>query len=315
MTPSTSRRRLLQVGGLAALTGLAGCSTQSLLGQDTEEPTYELTIDRLDHSLVEEALYTPREEGLFGDSSQAALDEILPTGRYTTYGFESLPPDRYLEHDGTYYQTEHIVTGRERRERTVVRVTDVPESSVTSTAMTVDELESPSDRVVYFLHRATTFDNTRNSSVEFRDGYRYVLRRPAERESRMATGELDGEIVTVTDNPNWAYRLDISQEPIVETAHTVFAVQVADSRSAFREIAFGDRIDADLSNASLPREARDVLSRAIAQGSIEERGDLSSGFQSLLRYLNLETDNSVNGQLLWYDGELYRYGFYAQPES
>lgn len=308
------RRRTLGTVGTTALAALAGCSTGDLLGSGESRRTYTLDVEPISVSPVEHALYEPDDGALFGDPARTALAEILPEGRHTTYGYDPLPDDAYVEHEGTYYRTVNVVTGRERMERTLVRAESVPEAEVPDDALLVDELDRPVARVVKILH-SYLVSGGETSTAELLRGDAYVLRRPAETESRLAAGELDGRVVTMTDGGAWAYRLDVTRGPVTETAHAALAVPVADSREQFREVVFGSRIDAELAPGDLPPDVRDLLETAVRRGSYEATAPLPAAFEALLAALGLDTDESVNGRLLWYDGEFHRYALYVGDAS
>ncbi|MFD1687609.1 hypothetical protein [Halobellus litoreus] len=310
-----TRRQLLQVTGTVSLTALAGCSAANVL--DGEEPTeeYTLHIDAVNTSPTEYALYQPDDESLFGTPARTALQAIVPEGRHTTYGYKPLPSDAYVEHDGSYFQTKHVVTGQERVERSLVQVTPISEENVPEDAILIDALEQPSARVLKILHSYTQTGG-RTSTAELLRGDQYVLRRPAEQESPLGTGELDGQVVTMTEDGTWAYRVHVTTERIVETAYTALAVNVASSRQQFRDVVFGSRIDATLTADELPTDARDRLDQTINRGSSSETAPLPDSFVTLLKALHLGAVNTAtNGKLLWYDDALYRYGLYVNDAS
>jgi hypothetical protein len=306
-----SRRRTLQAVAAGTLTALAGCSATDRLDEQESTRTYALTVDRLDASPVEHALYEPDESDLFGTPARTALDAILPDGRHTTYGYTPLPDDAYLEHDGRYFQTVHLVTGRERVARRLVSVESVDEDAVPDDAIRVDSLDRPDARVVKILHSDSQLDGQSGASDLLRDDA-YVLRRPAEREGRLATGDLDGRVVTMSDSGAWAYRVSVSRERIVETAYTTLAVEVATSRAEFREVVFGSRIDTDLADETLTEDVRAVLDSAIDQRQYQESVPPSASFERLLDVLGLAgVEQYVNGRLLWDGDDLYRYALYV----
>ena len=306
-----TRRTLLQTAGAVSVAALAGCSTADSIGADDPERTYTLDVDRVEATPTEYALYEPDDGALFGDPARAALDRILPDGRYTTYGYEPLPDDAYVEYDGSYYQTEQVVTGRKELSRPLVRVESVPSEDVPESAILIDSLEQPSARVLKILHSYTQTGGETSTAELLRDDA-YVLRRPAELESRLATGALDGQVVTMTESGTWAYRVHVSRERIMETAYTALAIDVADSRAAFRDVVFGSRIDAELTEDALAEGVRDLLDQAIERGRHEETTPLSADFETLLDALELgAVDRAANGQLLWYDEALFRYGLYV----
>lgn len=310
-----TRRQLLQMTGALSLTALAGCSAANIL--DREEPTeeYTLDIDAINASPTEYALYEPDDDALFGRPARTALQAILPDGRHTTYGYKPLPSEAYVEHDGSYFQTKHVVTGQERVERSLVQVTPISEENVPEDTILIDALERPSARVLKVLHSYTQTGG-RTSTAELLRGDQYVLRRPAEQESPLGTGELDDHVITMTEDGTWAYRVHVTTERIVETAYTALTVNVASSRHQFRDVVFGSRIDATLTADELPADARDRLDQTIDRGSSSETAPLPDSFLALLEALNLGTvDRAANGKLLWYDDALYRYGLYVNETS
>ncbi|WP_049985207.1 hypothetical protein [Halobellus rufus] len=310
-----TRRYLLQAAGAVSLTALAGCSATSVLNREDPTEEYTLHVDAIETSPTAYALYEPDDDALFGAPARTALQAIVPEGRHTTYGYKPLPSDAYVEHDGSYFQTKHVVTGRERVERSLVGVTPVPEEDVPEDALLIDTLERPSARVLKILHSYTLTDG-RTSTAELLRGDEYVLRRPVEEDSRLGTGELDGHVVTMTEDGTWAYRVHVTTERIVETAYTAVAVNVASSRRQFRDVVFGSRIDATLTADELSKDVRDHLDQTIDRGSLSETAPLPDSFVTLLKALHLgAVDTAANGKLLWYDDALYRYGLYVNETS
>jgi len=289
---------------------LAGCLSGNRSSSQASAEEYILDIDRIESTPIEYALYEPDDSPLFGEPANTALENILPAGRHTTYGYEPLPNDSYVEYEGSYYQLKYVVTGRQQMERQIVRVETVPQEQVSDDAILVETLERPSARIIKILH-SYTVSGGGSSSAELLLDDGYVLRRPSERESRLATGELDGHVVTMTDSGAWAYHVDVTTEQLTETAHTALAVEVASSRREFREVVFGSRIDAELSSDALPAEPQGILEQAIAKGTYSEAAPISGDFDRLLDLLGLGTvDTAENGKQLWYDDEFYRYGLY-----
>jgi hypothetical protein len=310
-----TRRHALSLAGATTLTALAGCSSVGPLGDDDADPEYSLSVDSVDASLVEHALYEPDDGALFGAPARTALDAILPDGRHTTYGYEPLPSDAYVTHDGAYYQLATVVTGRREMERSLVRLDPVPDERVPEDTVLIDSLNRPSARTLKILHSYTQTDGE-TSTADLLRGDAYVLRRPAERESRLAAGDLDGRVVTMTESGAWAYRVRVATERIVETAYTAMAIEVADSREEFREVVFGSRIDAELAPGSLSADVRALLGRTVARGTYAETTPLSESFDALLERLHLgAVDTAATGKLLWYDGRLYRYALYVSDPS
>jgi hypothetical protein len=99
-------------------------------------------------------------------------------------------------------------------------------------------------------------------------------------------------------------RVRTTRAEIVETAYTLVAVAVADSRETFRGVVFGSRIGAELAPADLASGVRETLETAVERGGYEETAPLSESYDALLDRLGLGgVDEFANGRLLWYDGE------------
>jgi hypothetical protein len=312
MTGPLTRRRALQFTSTATLGALAGC-TSSILGSSNDQPEYALNVESIDFSPVEYALYEPDDGALFGQPARTALENILPTGRYTTYGYTPLQEDLYVDHQSKYYQTEYITTGRKEIERTLVRANPVNEANIPENAILIDSLDRPSARVLKILASHARTDG--QASPELLRGDAYVLRRPAERDSKLAMGDLNDRVVKMDESGAWAYRPNLTREKIIEPAHTVFAVRVADSRQQFREVVFGSRIDTELDPENMSSDVQQLLEQAIGRGTYRESGSPSEAFNELLSLLHLNTSESVNGQQLWYGGEYYRYSLYINDSS
>ncbi|MFB6232834.1 MAG: hypothetical protein ABEH61_01105 [Haloarculaceae archaeon] len=312
-----TRRPLLRTAAPLALAGLAGC-TSGL--DDTESTEYTLSIDTIAASPTEHALYEPSDDPLFGDPARTALAAILPDGTHRTYGFTPLPEDSYVASEDRYFQTDTAVTGRREMDRTLVRVEPLDdavgesdgEDSGEATAeevIHVDSLDRPSERVIEILHSNNATGGAGGGADLVRDDA-YVLRRPAERDSRLATGELDGSVVSMTADGGFPYRVSVTTEPIREPEYTTRAIPVADSEAAFREVVFAAEIDTELDTESVSTAARDLLDRSLG-GKHTESTPLSTAFEEVLAALGVATaDESLNGRLLWYDGQLYRYALF-----
>jgi hypothetical protein len=315
MVPATpSRRRLLAAGAGGVAVGLAGCAGLDSLGRS--EPTYGYTLNfvRIDQSPVEYALYRPGERTHpFGRTAAEAVDAIVPDGRYTTYGYKPLASDRYVEHEGRYYDTEVTVTGRKEMERTVVYAEEIHEDEVPGDALLVDDLDRVDARVVKIHHSNLQTGGAGGGSDLLTDDGGYVLRRPAELEGRFADGDLDGRVVSMTEDGPWNYRLTVETETLLETAFTVYATETADSREQFREIVMASRVGVELDESALSEEVRDLF-RRVRAGEYRETTPLSAAYEELLDRLDLsavEEPGVDNDNLLW-DGEtLYDYGLYV----
>ena len=307
---SPTRRHLLGTAAPIALAGLAGCTSD--IAPDSEASTeYTLSIDTVDASPVEHALYEPSDDALFGDPARAALADIVPDGTHTTYGYTPLPDDSYVDGENAYFQIDTAVTGRREMDRQLVRVEALDDDAVDDddNPVHVDTLDRPSARTTKILHShsaaggaGATTDLLRNDA--------YVLRRPAERDSELATGDLDGQIVSMTEDGGFPYRVSVTAESIRESEYTTRAMPVADDETAFREVVLTAEIDAEVDGASLSAAARDLLDQTLG-GEHTESTPVSTAFEAVLAALGVAgADESLNGKLLWYDDQLYRYGLY-----
>jgi hypothetical protein len=315
---SPTRRRLLRAAAPLTLAGLAGCTTD--IGPTSEGSTeYTLSIHPVDANPVEHALYEPNDDALFGDPARAALADIVPDGTHTTYGFTPVSEDSYVAGEDAYFQTDTAITGRQTMDRQLVRIEALDDNAVSKdgndagedsdSAIHVDTLGRPSARAIKILHTNSITRGEGASADLLRDDA-YVLRRPAERESAMASGDLDGQIVTMTDDGGFLYRVSVATESIRETAYTTRAIRVADSEAAFREAVFAAEIDAELNGDSLSTAAADIVDRTLG-GEHTESTPLSTAFEEVLDSLAVAgIDESVNSELLWYNRSLYRYGLY-----
>jgi len=320
---SPSRRRLLQTAAPTLIAGVAGCASGGF-GESDQSTEYTLSIDTIDASPTEHALYEPSDDALFGDPARAALADIIPEGTHTTYGYTPLPEDGYVAGERRYFQIETAITGRQERDRTLIRVESLNDDAVEDDdesgertgeeALHVDALDRPSARVIKILHSNSATGGAGASSDLLREDA-YVLRRPAERESEVATGDFDGQLVSMTEDGGFPYRVSVTTESIRETAYTTRAIPVADSEATFRDVVFAAEVDAELDGASLSTPARELLEQTLG-GEHAESTPLSMEYEAVLAALGVATaDESLNGRLLWYDDQLYRYGLYIdEPE-
>ena len=312
---SPTRRRLLGTAAPIALAGLAGCTSDIAPGSEASTE-YTLSIDTVGASPVEHALYEPSDDALFGDPARAALADIVPDGTHTTYGYTPLPDDSYVDGENAYFQIDTAVTGRREMDRQLVRVEALDDDAVDDddNPVHVDTLDRPSARTIKILHSHSAAGGA-GASADLLRGDAYVLRRPAERESEVADGDLDGAVVTMTDSGGFPYRVSVTTESIRETEYTTRAIPVADDEAGFREVVFAAEIDAEVDGESLSTAARDLLDRTLG-GEHTESTPLSRAFEEVLAALGLATaDESLNGELLWYADQLYRYGLYIdRPE-
>lgn len=305
--PST-RRDALRLGGLAAVAATAGCATLGDLTNGDAPVEWVLRAERIDASPVEDATYEPSEDRLFGEPARTALDAVIPDGTHQTDGFRPVSDDTYVARDGRYYRLSVFVTNRVRRERTLVRANPLGENTEPpDDALLVDDLPRPTARVVKILHNDAT---TGGASELLRDGA-YVLRRPVELESRLASGAFDGRVVRLSPDGPWNYRLRTDRATITEPRYTIRADQLTDDRATFREIVFATRVDVELTPDELSNDARSRLESAIRGQQYTEQVPVSEPFETLTERLGVaDTDVEEFSRIkLWYDEEYYRCTF------
>jgi len=199
-------------------------------------------------------------------------------------------------------------------DRTVVRADRLDPGSVSAETVPVDSLSAVSGRIVEILHEYHATDGSGGSDDLLRAGA-YVLRRPAELADSVSE-ELDDAAVTMDPGGNWAYHVSLATERITERVVETFAVAVAGDQQTFRDVVLATRVDAEVDDAGLDHEVRRALEDVIEFGETSETTPLSPPFERLLERLGLgDVGVGRNGQLLWYDERLYRYGLYVSPAN
>jgi len=302
-----SRRQLLQAAGVSALAGVAGCMTiESLVGDDESE-AYRLEIDPFGESLIESTLYEPSSNEPFAEPAETALSAVLPDGEHTTYGFKPLPEDVYVEDDGRFFKLIYVVSGREEIERDIISVEPIEaKSELPDEPPQPEEFSQSTKRVLTVLHVSQAGGADSPLADELYNG-RYVLRRPAERESQLATGGLDETVFSMTDGTAFAYRIHRTTSTLREPRYVLRAIEVADSETAFTETLRATEIDVELNADTLTTEVNAVLAEAIGQPYTEAR-PISDAFDATLKLLDVDTaELPVFNATLWYDEGPFRY--------
>lgn len=302
-----SRRRFCQAVGVSTLAGFAGCTTtESLLGDDDPE-TYQLELDPFGKPLVESTLYEPSSNEPFAEPAETALEAVLPDGEHTTYGFKPVPDEAYVEHDGQYFQLTYVISGRREIERDIISVEPIEaESELPDEPPQPDEFSQSTERVLTVLHVSQAGGADSPLADELDNG-RYVLRRPAEREGQLATGELDETVFSMTDGTAFAYRIHRTTSTLREPRYVLRAIEVADSEIAFTETLRATEIDVELNPDTLTTEVNAVLAEATGQPYTEAR-PISDAFDATLKLLDVDTaELPVFNATLWYDEQAFRY--------
>jgi len=120
--------------------------------------------------------------------------------------------------------------------------------------------------------------------------------------SRLATGDLDGRVVTMTESGTWAYRVRVTREQIVETVHGT-----GPSRSLTRVPSSARSSSA---RGSMPNSPQQRFRPMHRRSSIRQSHGRRTRRQPRRRNRSTRcsklglgaVDTGVTGKLLWYDG-------------
>ena len=309
--PSTTRRAFLTAAATAAV---AGCNT--LRSRNDRAAEFTLTLRAIDGELADHALWEPPERDTpFAAVRREAWQAAVSGRRYTNYGYPAVPDGEYTEHDGTYYRLHDVVTGRERIERSVLRLTWVGDAEADDAPdATPRDALPPIDRnavmPAYFAARAREYDGGAPWDVIEQGGF--VYRHLDRIESELAPTP-EHEYVAVHDT---VLAVDVSQETLVEPAHTAVATRVATSAAEFGRVADAALVEERVSLSALGTETRELLGRVLTQEEYTESVPLSDAFETLLAELGFRdaTDcapDSCRDELLGrryvaVDGDHYR---------
>lgn len=317
-----SRRSVLGSVATVGTAALAGC-TDSLLASDgsANALSYELSLDRIDGSLADRVLWEPADADHPWDRARNDAVRAAAAGeRPTTYGYEHVPDDEYVVHDGTYYALDVVTTGLERIERPVLtlswegRLDEVTDPPAYVRHEDLPGLDRHAVKPAYFAARAREFDGGAPWDVIEEGGYVY---RHLERGTSELAPAPDHEYVAFNDT---LLGVSVEQRTLAEPAFTGVRIPVADSREAFARAVDAEFVDARIDADELSEAERLILARE----RHEETSPLSEEFRSVIERLGLRrlldadpdrVPESENGQHLAYDGSHYRYGLYVNPSD
>ncbi|QIO22069.1 hypothetical protein [Haloarcula sp. JP-L23] len=317
--PSTTRRAFL--GATATgLTGLAGCDS---LGESDPTVEFTLHVDRLDHPLAETVLWTLPEstdESPVQQTRRRAVAAAVAGERFSTYGYSAVPDGEYVERDGRYYLLDDVVTGSERIERSILRLSWVGrvENEETPEATPREDLPEFDQNAVmaaYFAARAEEHGGGAPWDLIEQGGFVYR--------------HLDGVESELAPDPEHEYvavhgtvlEVTVTQETLVEPEHTGFATEVADSAAAFDDVADAAAVERRLAPDDLGPDVRDLFERVRGLERYSETMPLSDAFESLVETLRMRDalDCSPENcrpklyetEYLAYDGEYYDCALYT----
>ncbi|GGO01604.1 hypothetical protein [Haloarcula pellucida] len=317
--PSTTRRAFL---GAAAtgLTGLAGCDS---LGEN--DPTVELTlhVDRLDRPLAATLLWTPPERAAdhpVQRTRRRAVAAAVDGERVSTYGYGVVPDGEYVEHDGRYYLLHDVITGSERIERSVLRLSwvgrvDSEETPEGTPREALPEYDQNAVMPAFFAARAE--EHGGGAPWDFIEQGGFVYRHLDEVESELAP-DPEHEYVAVHGT---VLKVTVAQETLVEPEHTGFATEVADSAAAFDDVADAATVERRLAPDDLGPDVRDLFERVRGLERYSETMPLSDTFESLVETLRMRDaldctpencrPRMYETEYLAYDGEYYDCALYT----
>jgi hypothetical protein len=319
MDRPTRRTVLASTVGALALSGCTGDGVESV--SDGQALSYELALDRSGESLAPSVLWRPNEPPApHAEHRNAAVRAAAAGERPTTYGYEPIPSDEYVEYEGTYYKLDVVATGLERIERPVITLTwvgDVDELEDPPAAVAREDLP-PLDRSAvmpaYMAARAREHDGGAPWDVVEEGGT--VYRHHDHASSELApTPEHDH--VRVHDT---VLAVTVERRTLAEPAYTGVRIPVADSRAAFERALDGELVDARVDADELSAASRRLL---LGQRH-EEETPLSEPFLAVIEALELRDllprsvqnpPEAENGLHLAYDDAYYRYGLYVNTAA
>jgi hypothetical protein len=317
-----SRRTVLTSAAGTGPLALTGCLDGSFANTGNGQAlSYELDLQRIGESLVPRALWQPDDSDRpHAEARNAAVRAAAAGERPTTYGYEPIPSDEYVEHEGTYYKLDVVATGLERIERPVLTLSWVGH---------VDDLEDPPVHVsrddlppidrsaimpAYVAARAREHDGGAPWDVVEEGGTVY-------RHLDAGTSELaptpEHDHVRVHDT---ILAVTVERRTLAEPAYTGVRIPVAESRAAFERALDGELVDARIDASELSAQAR----RIITSQRHEEETPLSPAFRSVIEALERrellprsvqDPPEATNGRHLAYDEAYYRYGLYVNTAT
>ncbi|WP_254273568.1 hypothetical protein [Haloarcula marina] len=323
-SPSTSRRAFLgaTATGFAAL---AGC--ESLRPDSDRRVEYTLYVEEHGDSLADELLWKPPEpdDDRPGQTGRREAWEAATTGEaYRTYGYPAVPDGEYTEREGTYYQLHDVVSGSERIDRWVLRLSwvgraDDEETSEATPREALPELDQGAVMPAYFAARAERYGGGAPWKYIEQGGYVYRNADPAESE---LIPDPEHEYVSVHGA---VLRVEVSRETLVEPEHTAVATQVATGDAAFERVADAAGVEVRLEPADFDAEAADLFERAQFDGGYVDTMPLATGFEDLLRTLGLHDalgcsvekceSKMAETEYLAFDGSYYDAAVYVRVED
>lgn len=281
-----SRRTLLASTASLALPALAGCSSISDPLSDEEKYEYSLYLEEVD-SITAHALWKPGQLQETTDEQRAAWKAATSGDSYVTHGYRPIPDEDYTERDGTYYRIRSEVTGQKRIERSILRlrwVGDEDQMDDPPKATVIDDLPDVDRSAAFFAFTAARSRHGGGGApwdaIEH-GGTVYRRRDPEESE--------------LVPKPEHEYlsqygtilRVEVVQKELLEPEYTTTAMEVADSKSAFTQIADAASVDARVDSSSLSKDARRILDDVTAGETHSETKPLSKEFEAVFRALDL----------------------------
>ena len=305
MPSTTTRRRLLAVGGLFAASALGGCSQALPTGSDDGTRRLVLTLTPLDGSLRERYVKNLTETHPPWD--EAAFDAALAGENFTTQGHSPFltreDEPAYARRNGSYYHLDSLVVGDRTVERPVLRLYTVEDGGDRPESVPRSALPAGDRRAVQIAYMAARARGNVGGvpwGLVERGGYVY------RDEEAMAASELLAESgPSHVAYRNAVYEVRITRETFYEAVYRPNIDPVADSDAEMESILRAALLDARMSRETLSAAEREILRKA-TRDSYGETHPYSDAFESVLR--RLDERAYIDGNVRKDAGEITRQG-------
>lgn len=296
----TSRREVLRAVGSATSLGLAGCFSG---GSNTVR--YQLSAHNVPGSLADAFRWEPR--GPFAAADRELMGRLIDDGSLTTEGFALYPLDwdgRYVERNGTYYETAVERTGEVTRERWILWFDliegDPPADAevFTSSLGTGEPTDLAaayglSERDVRVVEDAA--GQIPREGFDFQDpeddppgrrGHVFLRRGPDQ--TALLPDPPFTHVAFETDDRTWYARVVTERATVALRRYEHTATAVAESTAEYVEHLRDRYLEAAFDRRRLPDAQRDILDTITAGGGrYEERQPRSDALTAVLTRLGL----------------------------
>ncbi|SMO78725.1 hypothetical protein [Halorubrum cibi] len=303
---STTRRRLLGVGGASAIVAAAGClgpfgSVGDGAGETdgSGDRSLRLSLSPRDDTLRERyAIDLADLADARSPDAEEAFRTTLEGSAYTTQyrrPFFSTPDDpTYVREEGTYYRLGSVVVDETVETRPVLRLrdgarvedgdtTDSGTTDAESDAVAAEELPEGDRRAVEIAHMAARARGDEGGvpwGLVRRGGYVYRSEEAVET-SQILSDDDPGRVVYRETE----YAIEVAEERFYEPVYRASVEAVATNPERMEAILRAKFVDARIARDALSTEESDVLRSAHGNG-YDETHPYSEAFRSVLTALH-----------------------------